>query len=1210
MAWSQLVANKTLVFVSCLLGLASLPSHAAYSGSELRSVQTAREAEVRDLREKEIEQLRVTLGRRPENARRADLYFRLAELFLEAYQHEFILEGRVYDRKLNQGGQALRAAKAQGMDRGASHKYLERGIAVCKELLALKIPYAKMDAVYYFLGFNYSELGKTKESVFYFKKLVDTFPQSAFVSEATREIGEAEFKAGRYESALAYYQRAVSASGKNAELLPTIYHRLAWAYYRTRQYDRAVDMMKTAVVQIQKSGGEGKFVALKEEALRDMALFLSEAGRPEEGVRYFKQVASSQTDLVQALLILAREFEKSLRYEQALEVYQSLLKQSLSAEVDYQIRGKVIDVNLKRGRAMDALAWIAAMPEQAPGDPKTAEGTEALAIHQNLPNKVRRTATEKHEAARKLEAGAAAARTDALKTAEAYYELYLKRFLVSRDSKREGPEIKMYLAEVKTDLGKWDEAGALYQDVMASGDARYRKEASALWAESLNRRLAVRKSQGLAAADRPSDLEWEFVKASDQLGREVPNSHEARESALRSAQILAGYSKTSDDGLERARAIVKAAPASPQAVVAAKLWLQGLRDRAERTGEFGPVESAVSELRTNREFRSSKEGQAFAQELGPLADSLRASQIKQLEKSGRLEDAARESLRLSKDSPDPKTRETAFLAALDQTVRLGKTREAVSLVLDRVKSAPRETRDQQARTAAMARAFASRLFIDGEFEASAELFRDLSDLWKDAALGQTAFGIWKSLGKTAEAMSAGRAALAHAGQTDLHWRLLAEMALLSPEHWAECATGPEPFGSECAARAGDAKVAQGQSAEAQKWYARAAAAGAKSPWAGYGLFQAVRAREEAQVFAKLTFSQTELQHALESRLKFFEDLNRQYARVVELGGPWAVAALDRVAAWTMNFTNELSRLEFPSDLSEADRLQARKTLAGVIQPLTKQATQTWTQAYERASKNEVLSPALVDVTHRLAEMGLRRGGFAQAPRHAFRLAGRGVSDGEGLRKLRGQLQTASQDGSLWLDYGNALWAEGRPGLARIAYDRALALNSRDAAALSNRAIVLLMERGAEDWATAAQAQSALKQAQAGAAAGSATAQAVVQNLGALLAYYRLSERAMGYFDKLNVSAADVAALDAMAAASFGAGQARRAGDLLDRADGRPGANKKRFGRLYGRAALARARGNADGVKECLNVLDDLEMDSLHGFEKTAAGLLKTACGGK
>ena len=106
---------------------------------------------------------------------------------------------------------------------------------------------------------------------------------------------------------------------------------------------------------------------------------------------------------------------------------------------------------------------------------------------------IRRTATEAHSAYRKDGEKAQ------LQYAEAYYGAYLTLFLAQEDPRGETPEIEMYLAEVKRDLGKSQEASELYRKVVDSRDKRYAKEAGALWTASLADAIKKQGNAGNAA---------------------------------------------------------------------------------------------------------------------------------------------------------------------------------------------------------------------------------------------------------------------------------------------------------------------------------------------------------------------------------------------------------------------------------------------------------------------------------------------------------------------------------------------------------------------------------------------------------------------------------------------------------------------------------------------------------------------------------------
>ena len=228
------------VGISILIGVAAWS--APYGEGEIRSTETDRERQIRELRDQEVTQLRIALGRRLAANRRADLYFRLAEIYLEWYRAEFLLEGRVHDKRLADG------RDDPFIERGHSKPYLRKGIQACQEVIRLGIPFSRMDRIVYFLGFNYGELGDSGKSLAEFRKLVEHYPSSEFVGEAYRELGDDSFDRKRYREAQGYFELAIRKGGPSTNF-PRVLHRLAWSYYRTREYGRAVETMKKAVTQ-------------------------------------------------------------------------------------------------------------------------------------------------------------------------------------------------------------------------------------------------------------------------------------------------------------------------------------------------------------------------------------------------------------------------------------------------------------------------------------------------------------------------------------------------------------------------------------------------------------------------------------------------------------------------------------------------------------------------------------------------------------------------------------------------------------------------------------------------------------------------------------------------------------------------------------------------------------------------------------------------
>lgn len=480
-----------LVAVGASLGFGLRRLEARFTTSERQAVQTEKESQIQNIRDQEITQLRIALGRRLPSTRRADLYLRLAEIYLEAYRAEFLLEGRMQDRRFERG------ERPGVIDRSFSRPYAAKGIQSCQEILKLRIPYSRMDEVYYFLAFNYGEQGDKKNSANYYSRLVGAYPSSPFAVEAYRELGEDAFRKNDFRKARQYFEISINKNPKS-DSVPRTRHKLAWTYYRLKQFNMAVNTLKLAIEQ---ASGNEKFLNLKEEGLRDMALFMSEAGRVDEALEYFKDVAGSKEYYGATLERLGAQFERNLEMPKAVRVYESLLKTNPDDEAAFRVRVKLFELSLKQGRNTEAIGRIKSAKLFPDGEADT------VIAYKNLKALVRRTATENHEKYRK-----SSARTN-LQNAEAFYALYLDRFFEDDQSTSEREEVRMYLADVKRELGKSEESAQIYKQVLKSGDQRYAKQAGSLWTASLAD--AIKKGGSKGNRTEPSALEEDFVDAAD-----------------------------------------------------------------------------------------------------------------------------------------------------------------------------------------------------------------------------------------------------------------------------------------------------------------------------------------------------------------------------------------------------------------------------------------------------------------------------------------------------------------------------------------------------------------------------------------------------------------------------------------------------------------------------------------------------------------------
>jgi tetratricopeptide (TPR) repeat protein len=1205
------MASKLVVLVLVLATLGSAPFSvapvyagyvkSAYSEQELLSLEKPEETQVRQLRDQEVNQLRIALGRRSPSNRRADLYLRLAEIYLESYRAEFLLEGRAHEKRVEAG------KRDPLIDRAHSKTYLFSGIKACKEILSFNIPYEKLDEVYYFLAFNYGELGDRNESLSYFNKLIRDYPNSPMVSEGYTQLGESAYANRDYKRAQEYFELAARKAPPDS--LAITLHKLAWAFYRARKYDRAVDVMKQAIDA--SSQNSEKFLNLREEALRDMAVFMTESDRAGEAIDYFKKVAGDKSFYPKLLEKLGREYERNVEPARATQVYEALLKTNPDSETRFRVMVKLVDLDLRRAKYKEALARVHEISE-----PGGSDGETQVAA-QNLRAMVRRTATENHEHYRKNQT------RSSLEVAEAFYETYLNQFLKRSDPRKETPEIQMYLAEVKRDLGKPREASDLYRAVVDSRDQRYAKEAGALWTASLSD--AIRKNSagapktGAAKSTEPSALEKEYIEAADRLQDALGETSDGRDAALKAAEVEAGYKSTQASAIKRIKNLIKAAPASSQALTGARLWVQIYADQlAENPAVSSDLKDTIDELRGNSELlaadRSSGQGKLKAL----LADQeirLKVTAIAKSEKNKDYADAAKGYEDFANESQSKELAEKAYANAI---VNLVKAPDAPGV--DRVSSEWLKRYPNSSKALDSMRAAASQLLIQGNFEAAAGQFRKVGETGQDPAALQTAARISDGVGNAQAKIDDLTTFLEKYPKNSARPGVLLDLAQSfeaqrddsnASKYYKKCMEIAE-LEAECGARLGDLFLKGEDVQQAKAMFKKVSTLGGKkkeagSAWVGYARYRLAERMEMDAHFDPLVLPEPVLKKAMDQRTGFLEPLSKAYMSAVEAGGPWAIASLNALASWAYRFADDIDQIAPPNNKPEVVA-RFKKGLNGLSEPLRKKAIATWADAYSKASSSEAYSPVLPDIADHLADARASSPHRAQGVRAKLRLSGMPADGGaEGKdaaqAKVKDRLTKNPQDANAWIDYGNLLWGSGKPVIAKLVYQYALTLQPKSTSAMNNIGVLVLND-GEEDWTKASEGSQWFREA----LKKDSFFLPAKMNLALLLNYYRLFSKAKPYWEQVRVKAESPDVEDGYATALQGLGQLSEAEAGFKKAT-ELGANQGRFAWLYHEAArqsFDSSQASLAGEK-CLGTLNGVSETVLSGFEKSAMASLKRAC---
>ncbi|MCM0606132.1 MAG: tetratricopeptide repeat protein [Xanthomonadaceae bacterium] len=1128
-----------------------------YLSQELSSVETGNEGKIRELRNEEINQIRIALGRRAPKNRMADLYFRLAELYLEAYRADFLREGRVHDQRLKAG------IKSSALDRTTSMVSLRYGVKSCQELVKLKIPFERMDHVYFFLGYNNKELGNAKESQKYFHALVEKYPSSPFVYEGLKELGDFAFDSAKYREAHPYYERALKLPVRG-ETEARVKYRLAWTYYRLKQFSRAIEEMKAAISMAGSSGD--RFISLKEEALRDMALFLTETGNVGEAITYFQSVLNDRNYYPKVLERLGREYERNAKPDKAIQVYEAILQTHPESEAAISIVNKLMDVDTSRGRFDRAIVRLKLLklPDSIPSDSELA--------YANLKAFVRKTATENHEIYRKK------SKKEYLQVAAGFYSNYIDFFLKRSDPRGELNEIKMYLADAKRDLGQSAASAELYKQIIQSKDSKYSKQAADLWVGSLTEVLKTQKhSSGELTA-----VELDFISAVDFLNDNSPETETAKEASLRVAQLYAAYPKYQAQCINRIERIIDQFPASKQAVTVAKLWLQIRADKKDTAG----VSDLMAKFKKNEalmKFDHDNKG-ILISAIAQYSELLRVSGIEAIEKTSDFVKAASEYEKFANETKDPKQVEKALNNALVYYEK-NSNWDSVMRMASRLKN-----------TAAIKRA-ALQYFIAGQESKSALAFAQAGEHLAAARVAEGAGDYKLALAQTEIWFKANP----NSDQRGKNLLNFAKLAIKAGEPaqaetaFQNCAdTKKSSSVQECILEWTRLAKKQKKTATLEKIASKYHSSESsleifKSKWSG-------------TQFPPISLPDAKLKQGVQDRMRVIEKQAGDAKRLIESGGPVSISALEFLSSQILMFADQIDHADLSKATTPAAKENYKKSLAKVTAPIRQKAKGFSKRAFEKAQELNIYTPEILNLAQDWASDRQNLWARVQGSRPQFRVLGIPVDGSESetneaLVAVRVKLAAQPQAAQSWIDYGNILWRQKKLELAKVAFFQALDIQPKNTAALNNLSVMELSKENVDDVFKIQQADYGFRRAMD---TGDG-AWIPKWNLAQILLYYRLFKSAKPLIEAVRKSQMTEEIESAYAVALAGTGNGREASQTIKNAEKLDGDTA---GSKYHRAILKAALATGE---DCVDELDRISGPEYVSLEQKSVVLLRSFC---
>jgi tetratricopeptide (TPR) repeat protein len=249
----------------------------------------ARTQQADQKRDEAIEELKKLIPKAPAS-RKAEMIFRLAELYWEKSKYKFGLEMTAFDKAYQEYADSGRAGKepAQKDYIRESELIKQNALKLYEKVLGEYPTYERNDEVLFYLGYNEYEAGNAKTAVSHYWTLIKQFPQSRLVPDAYLQLGEHFFNSNNVDKARKAFERALASS--QSRIYNYALYKLAWCDYNVQEYASGITKLKEVIDKSEKADqGDTKSVQLKSEALGDLSRFFSYVDEVETAFDYFKK---------------------------------------------------------------------------------------------------------------------------------------------------------------------------------------------------------------------------------------------------------------------------------------------------------------------------------------------------------------------------------------------------------------------------------------------------------------------------------------------------------------------------------------------------------------------------------------------------------------------------------------------------------------------------------------------------------------------------------------------------------------------------------------------------------------------------------------------------------------------------------------------------------------------------------------------------------
>ena len=327
--------------IDSLMGTYSVEEILKYREQYQQKIDELREDKLK-LREKGIRDAEGFIANNPDSKVLDKVLIRLAELYYEVAEDDYLHKMQDYDQLLEQWDAAERDTTLK-----EPVKDFSKSLSLYQRIIT-EFPHSDLvDDAYYNKGFILEERGEIDSALTIYQYLISEFQDSRYVPDAMMRMGEYYFNPPRNDiyQAIDYYKKilAFKDSPKYDEAL----YRLGWSYYRLSNFPEAVSYFTLLADDIERAkifDPNQRFTnpSLRDESLEYIGISFLDYGGTEGAVRYLKNIGGR----VYGIDILKKigdvyMYEKEM-YDEAIEAYETLLKMFPDHEQAPEIQEKIV----------------------------------------------------------------------------------------------------------------------------------------------------------------------------------------------------------------------------------------------------------------------------------------------------------------------------------------------------------------------------------------------------------------------------------------------------------------------------------------------------------------------------------------------------------------------------------------------------------------------------------------------------------------------------------------------------------------------------------------------------------------------------------------------------------------------------------------------------------------------------------------------------